>query len=91
MLHARRELDASGLRLTWLDGEVGDVGLPLSAPTGWGFDFQRRLERHLRREELKFARVASIEARASSRSRARRWFERAAQPSPSDTSFRESK
>src|SRR4051812_14714818 len=38
MVYARRELDASGLPLMWLDNEPGDVGLPLPAPACCGFD-----------------------------------------------------
>ena len=54
ILHARHTLDASGLPLTWLDGAVGDVGIPLSVPTGHGFEFQRRLERYMERENRRF-------------------------------------
>jgi hypothetical protein len=50
MVYARHELDASGLPLTWLGGEPGDVGLPLPVSGCWGFGFQRRLERYMERE-----------------------------------------
>ena len=63
MLYARHRLDATKLPLTWLDGEPGDIGLPLSAPTGWGLDFQRRLERYLRREEIRLARAITAAAK----------------------------
>jgi hypothetical protein len=50
MVYARHELDASGLLLTWLDGEPGDVDLPLPVPGTWGLEFQRELEQHMERE-----------------------------------------
>jgi hypothetical protein len=50
MVYARHELDASGLRLTFLDGEPGDVGLPLPITDCWGLELQRKLERHMDRE-----------------------------------------
>lgn len=71
MLYARHRLDATRLPLTWLDGEPGDIGLPLSAPTEWGPDFQRRLERYLRREEIKFARAVSVAVKHRERRAAR--------------------
>jgi hypothetical protein len=62
--YARRTLDASGLVLTWLDGtEPGDVGIPLSAPVGWGLALQLRLERYLEREERRVARAVIAKAR----------------------------
>jgi hypothetical protein len=67
MVCARRELDASGLRLTWLDGESGALGLPLSVPTGWGLDFQRRLERYVLRESRKLARAITAAGEAKAR------------------------
>lgn len=70
MFYARRALDRSGLTLVWLD-EPGDTGLPLSAPSGFGFDFQRRVERLMRREELRFARAVTAAAKAAARRRAR--------------------
>ncbi|APR87800.1 hypothetical protein A7982_13149 [Minicystis rosea] len=52
IVRARRMLDASGLPLLWLsDGEPGDVGIPLPAPTGNGFAFQRKMERYLERQD----------------------------------------
>lgn len=62
MRYARSQLDASGLALTWQDGEPGDIGLPLCAPVGWGLDLQRRIERYIEREEAKFARAATAAA-----------------------------
>lgn len=50
MVYARHELDGSGLRLKWLDGELGDVGLPLPVTGCHGFEFQRTLERSMERE-----------------------------------------
>ena len=50
MVYARQQLDASGLSLTWLDGEPGAVGLPRPVTDCWGLDFQRKLERHMDRE-----------------------------------------
>ena len=69
MILARRKLDASKLTLVWLDGEPGAIGLPLSVPTGWGLDFQRRLERYLRREERQFARAVIAAGKARERRR----------------------
>jgi hypothetical protein len=71
MFCARRELDASGLRLTWLDGEPGALDLPLSVPTGWGLDFQRRLERYIQRESRNLARAITAAGKARERRRAR--------------------
>lgn len=71
MILARRILDASGLLLTWLDGEPGALGLPRCVPTQWGLDFQRRLERHLRREENKLSRAITAAGRERERRRAR--------------------
>jgi hypothetical protein len=71
MVCARRELDASGLRLTWLDGEPGALGLPFSVPIGWGLDFQRRLERYIQRESRKLARAVTAAGKAKERRRAR--------------------
>ncbi len=71
MVCARRELDASGLRLTWLDGEPGALDLPLSVPTGWGLDFQQRLERYIRRESLELARAIAAAGKAKARRRTR--------------------
>lgn len=67
MILARRKLDASKLPLVWMGGEPGAIGLPLSAPTGWGLDFQRRLERYLRREARKFARAVLAAGKARER------------------------
>ena len=55
ILRARRMLDASGLPLLWLaDGVPGDVGIPLPVPTGNGFEFQRKMERYVEREDKRF-------------------------------------
>lgn len=70
MVCARRELDASGLRLTWLDGEPGALDLPLSVPTGWGLDFQRRLERYIERESRRLALAITAAGKAKERRRA---------------------
>jgi hypothetical protein len=42
-------LDASGLPLVWLEGEPGDVGIPLPVPTTYGYKVQRKWERCLDR------------------------------------------
>jgi hypothetical protein len=53
---ARRVLDASGVPLTWTEeGEVGDLGLPFSAPTGYGVAFQHRVESGIDRERREMA------------------------------------
>jgi hypothetical protein len=66
MIYARHELDASGLPLTWLDGEPGDVDLPLPVPSCWGLEFQRKLERYMDREvkRLNNAVAAVLKAKA---------------------------
>lgn len=61
--HARRALDASGLALTWMNHEPGDVGIPRIVPSGWGFDFQRRLESYMDEESKRIAREAIAKAR----------------------------
>jgi hypothetical protein len=70
MEYARRELDASGRELTWLnDLEPGDIGLPFFAPAGYGFWFQRRCERWLERQvhEMSAAVTAIVRERARRR------------------------
>ncbi len=70
---ARRELDASGLPLTWLDeGEPGDLGLPLSAPTGYGLSFQQRVERYIERRQREMAGALTSVLRERARRRAAR-------------------
>ena len=60
ILRARHLLDASGLPLVWLaDGEPGDVGIPLSVPTGHGFEVQRKLERYLERQSKRFTQAVA--------------------------------
>jgi hypothetical protein len=49
IISARTMLDASGLPLVWLEGEPGDVGIPLPVPTTYGWKVQRRWERCLER------------------------------------------
>ena len=71
MAYARRKLDASGLPVTWLDGEPGAVDLPLSVPTGWGLAFQRRLERYVKRAETNFALAVTAAGEARERRRVR--------------------
>ena len=56
MIYVRRELDASGLPLAWLaEGEPGDLGLPIFAPTGYGVHFQHRVERTIARQVTEMA------------------------------------
>jgi hypothetical protein len=69
---ARHVLDASGLRLTWLDGEPGDVGLPLPVTGCWGLSFQRRLERHMDREVRRFNDAVAAFLKEKDRRRAAR-------------------
>lgn len=64
MICARHALDASKLQLTWLEGEPGAIDLPLSVPTAWGLDFQRRLERYVQRETRNFARAVMAAGKA---------------------------
>jgi hypothetical protein len=55
IVRARRMLDASGLPLLQHEGGVpGDVGIPLPVPDTYGFEFQRKLERHVERECKRF-------------------------------------
>jgi hypothetical protein len=71
--HARRELDASGLPLAWLDeGEPGDLGLPLSAPTGYGLHFQQSIERYIERRLREMAGALTSMMRERARRRAAR-------------------
>lgn len=76
MVYARHELDAAGLPLTWLDGEPGDVGLPLPITGCWGLAFQRKLERHMDREVERMndaiAAYSKVRNRRRARERARR-------------------
>ena len=68
--YARRELDASGLALTWLDPHApGDIGLPFSAPDGYGLAFQQRIEHYIERRKLEmtFAVTAVLQERARRR------------------------
>jgi hypothetical protein len=44
---ARTMLDASGLPLQWLEGEPGDVGIPMPVPSIYGWKTQRTWERTL--------------------------------------------
>jgi hypothetical protein len=71
MIFARHELDASGLPLTWLDGEPGDVDLPLPVPGCWGLEFQRKLESYMHREvkRLNDAVTAFLKVKASKQRR----------------------
>lgn len=57
MRHARHVLDGSGLPITWMGGEPGDLGLPLPITSPVGLWFQRRLERMVEEET---ARVGEI-------------------------------
>jgi hypothetical protein len=73
MEDARRELDASGLPLTWVDeGEPGDLGLPLAAPTGYGLHFQQRVERFIERAHREMAGALTSVLRERTRRRAAR-------------------
>jgi hypothetical protein len=68
--YARRELDASGLPLTWLDRHMpGDIGLPFSVPWSWGLPFQHRLERYIKRQELEI--MSAVTAVLQERARRR--------------------
>jgi hypothetical protein len=70
---ARHEIDASGLAVTWLDeGEPGDLGLPLSAPIGYGLYFQQRVERSMQRQTREMAAVLSAVLQERARRRANR-------------------
>lgn len=70
---ARRAIDASGLPLTWVDeGEPGDLGLPLSAPIGFGLSFQRRVEQSIERETGEMAGALTTVLRERARRRAAR-------------------
>ncbi len=71
--YARRELDASGLDLTWLDRHApGDIGLPFSAPDGFGLAFQQRIERHIERQKLEMSSAITAVLQERTRRRAHR-------------------
>jgi hypothetical protein len=71
ILRARRMLDASGLSLVWLtDGVPGDVGIPLPVPTGHGFELQRKIERHVEREDRRFTQAVAAFLKEKERLRA---------------------
>lgn len=70
--YARRELDRSGLALTWLDeGEPGSLGLPFSAPTHHGVYFQQRMERYMDRRAAEMDGAVTMVLRERARRRAR--------------------
>lgn len=71
MVYARHALDSSGLRLIWLDGEPGDVGLPLPVTGCWGYAFQRRLERQMEREVARMNDAVAAFTRLKQQRRAR--------------------
>lgn len=69
--HARRALDAAGLPLTQFEhGEPGDLGLPSSAPTGYGVAFQHRCEQMMERERLEMSGAVAAVLRERARRRA---------------------
>jgi hypothetical protein len=57
MMHARNALMASGLPLTWLGQEPGDIGLPLPIQSIFGLWFERRLEAMVQDEERRVAEI----------------------------------
>ncbi len=72
LIDARRELDASGLPISqFADGEPGDLGLPYSAPSGWGVYFQHRIEHYIQRQELELASALTAILRERARWRAK--------------------
>jgi hypothetical protein len=71
MAYARHELDASGLSVTWLDQEPGDVGLPLSIQSTFGLWFQRRLESLVEEEERRIGEIQGELLKARTRRRGR--------------------
>jgi hypothetical protein len=57
MMHARNVLDASGLPLTWLGQEPGDLGLYMPISSTFGLWFQRRLEAMVEEEEWRIGEI----------------------------------
>jgi Domain of unknown function (DUF6968) len=53
MAYARKELHASGLPITWLDNEPGELGLPRTIESAYGLWFQNRLEHIIETEEMR--------------------------------------
>ena len=47
MMYARHELDRSGLRLTWLDGDADDFGLPRSIPSYPRTGIREKIEKYI--------------------------------------------
>jgi len=82
MVYARHELDASGLSLTFMEGEPGDVDLPLPVTGCWGLEFQRKLERHMEREIKRLNEAVAMFLRARDARLAR---EQARRGEPSST------
>jgi hypothetical protein len=50
LFDARHALEELKIPLQWEDGTPGDVGIPMTVPTDFGFKVQRRLERLLQTE-----------------------------------------
>lgn len=70
--YARRELDASGLALTWLEeGEPGNLGLPLAVPDCYGVHFQHRIERYVEEQVLEIGSAVTVVLQERARRRAR--------------------
>jgi hypothetical protein len=57
MRHARNVLESSGLPITWMGGEPGDLGLPLPITSPVGLWFQRRLERMVEEETAQIGEI----------------------------------
>jgi hypothetical protein len=57
MTHARNVLEATGLPLTWLEQEPGDIGLPLTISSTYGLWFTRKLEAMVQDEEQRVAEI----------------------------------
>ena len=65
----RLMIDESGRKLTWV--EAGRAGFPRYVPSYFGPVFERRLNRHIDREVLRFARAQERRYKARTRSRTR--------------------
>ena len=71
--YARRELDASGLDITWLEPHTpGDYGLPFSADTTYGVFFQHRLEQYMEQQTLEMGTAVTAVILERARRRAAR-------------------
>jgi hypothetical protein len=63
----RNTLEKSGRQLTWVGGEEGDIGVPMTVPMAFGLGFANRLSRMIVREVERFGPKAQRRLRARKR------------------------